>query len=829
MAGMSVQDYIDEQPTWPDGTPLPATPMTRMQWRIWSLAAAGKFFEGFVVFMTGVALPLIATDFHIAASQKGVISAASLFGILIGAVALGGLSDYFGRKRMFVFEMILFCIFLVLLTLVQNYLSLVICLFGLGLALGCDYPTAHMIISENIPSAVRGRLVLGAFAFQAIGALAGTGVGFFVLSQYPQIDAWRWMYAIAIIPAVLVTAGRFFITESAHWLLSRGHVSHAEDAVLRLLHRAPKYPQNIALAEHATAAHKETHAVSPLALFSPRNIRATIFASVPWFIQDLGTYGIGIFTPTILAAAFGKSSDHVRSTADLIRDDILAAKGSALITALLIVGIAFAVVLADKVGRIKLQVFGFVGCAAGLLIASFSVDASPSMKIPLIFIGFMLFDFMTNLGPNAQTYLLAGEVFPTEVRGMGAGFAAAFAKVGAVLTAFLFPILLAGIGTRALLYALVVTSLLGAVVTWMYRIETTGVKLDRIGAAVTAAALILVLLIPGRAVAADTVVLNETGSTLFFPLFRTWAAEYRHEHPNIRVTVAGTGSGAGIAQAISGAVEIGASDAYMSDDQVRANPQIINIPLAISAQTINYNLPGVNTDHLKLSGPVIAAIYSGKLTSWDAKPIADLNPGVRLPHQAIVTIHRSDGSGDTFMFTQFLSFSTDAWSDGPNYGSTIAWPSAPGAIGAAGNPGVVSALAAHPFSIGYVGVSYAGDIARNRLGTAMLENQSGKFLLPTPSTVRAGADALDPRTPPDERLTLVFAPGDNSYPIVSYEYAVVSTKQRDPQTADELKNFLLWALDTCNGSTRQNLDAANFIALPVYVRALSIVQIEKIH
>ena len=152
-----------------------------------------------------------------------------------------------------------------------------------------------------------------------------------------------------------------------------------------------------------------------------------------------------------------------------------------MITVLLIVGILFAVVLADRLGRIRLQVAGFIGCAAGLLIASFSIGASGESKIVLIFVGFMLFDFMTNLGPNSQTYLLAGEVFPTEVRGMGAGFAAAFGKIGAVTTAFLFPILLVAIGTRLLLYGLVVSSLLGALVTWLYRIETTGVSLDQIG------------------------------------------------------------------------------------------------------------------------------------------------------------------------------------------------------------------------------------------------------------------------------------------------------------------------------------------------------------
>ncbi len=475
----SVQEYIDELPVWSDATRLKSAPMTAMQWRIWGLAAAGKFFEGFVIFMTGVALPLIVREFHIGAAEKGIISAASLFGILIGAVLLGGLSDYFGRKRMFIAEMILFCAFLALLLLCNDFLSLAICLFGLGMALGCDYPTAHMIISESIPSLARGKLVLGAFAFQAVGALAGTGVGCLVLVLVPDLSAWRWMFATAIIPALLVTIGRFFIVESPNWLSARGHHEKAEIAVTRLLVRTPRYPSSITLTRHTIDATQAKP--SFWSLFDHRNLRATIFASVPWFLQDLGTYGIGIFTPTILAAALGGGADHIRSVSDLISDGIRAAKGAALITFLLIVGIAFAVVLADKLGRIKLQIGGFIGCALGLLLASFSIDFEGSTRIFLIFAGFMMFNFMTNIGPNAQTYLLAGEVFPTAVRGMGAGFAAAFANIGAVATAFLFPILLASIGTRALLYGLVVTSILGAIVTWMYRIETTGVNLDEIG------------------------------------------------------------------------------------------------------------------------------------------------------------------------------------------------------------------------------------------------------------------------------------------------------------------------------------------------------------
>jgi MFS transporter, putative metabolite transport protein len=477
----TVQEYIDELPIWPDGTGLNSTPMTKMQRLIWMLAAAGKFFEGFVVFMTGVALPLIARQFEIGPTQHGVVTAASLCGILIGAVGLGSLSDRFGRKSMFVVEMIIFTAFLGAAVFCTSFTSLVFCLFGLGLALGCDYPTAHMIISENIPSTSRGRLVLGAFAFQAVGALAGAAVGYVVLVAVPNLNAWRWMYAIAVAPALAVTVARFYITESANWLHTRGATDRATLAVRRLLVRIPQYPQNIVLPHKSTSAEHGHGGGSFLSLFQKRYRRATILASVPWFLQDLGTYGIGIFTPTILATALGHSAENVRSMSDLIANATLAARGDAMITVLLIIGIAFAVMLADRLGRIRLQIIGFIGCAVGLLIASLSVDFTGGVKITLIFTGFMLFDFMTNLGPNAQTYLLAGEVFPTAIRGAGAGFAAAFAKIGAVATAFLFPILLDQIGTRLLLYGLIVSSLLGAVVTWFYRIETAGVNLDQIG------------------------------------------------------------------------------------------------------------------------------------------------------------------------------------------------------------------------------------------------------------------------------------------------------------------------------------------------------------
>lgn len=473
----SVQSYIDETPFWKDGTSVSESVITGMQKRIWLLATAGKFFEGMVVFMTGVAIPLLHQDFGLSAAEKGIVGAAPLFGILIGATALGGLADTFGRKRMFICEMILFTLFLLGVAISPGFWPFVIFLFGVGAALGCDYPTAHVVISESIPSRVRGRLVLGAFAFQAVGALFGTVVGFFILKVYPEPDAWRWMYGSVLPLGAVIVILRFFIPESAHWLVSQHRKEDATRELHKLLQRKPNYPNQIDL-KMPKKLHKEKKKGTSYAdLFSRKNRKATILASIPWFLQDLGTYGIGIFTPTILATMIGdKSGSH--NLAAVIHDDLLAAKGSAILDVLLIVGIVCAVFLVDKIGRIRLQIFGFLGCAVGLLLAALSLQPDGSTNLFLIFAGFMIFNFMTNIGPNAMTYLLAGEVFPTKVRGKGAGFAASFAKIGAVLTAFLFPVLLSTIGTANLLYILIGTSILGAGVTAWFGIETKGINLE---------------------------------------------------------------------------------------------------------------------------------------------------------------------------------------------------------------------------------------------------------------------------------------------------------------------------------------------------------------
>jgi MFS transporter, putative metabolite transport protein len=473
----TVQDHIDELPMWVDGTLLSAPPMTRMQWRIWSLAAAGKFFTGFILFISGVALPLFFNEFEIRPAARGVISAATLFGILVGASFFGGLADRLGRKPIFVVEMIILVAFLVALTLSSSFWLVVICLFGVGLSLGSAYPTASMVIAENIPTAHRGRLVLAAYAFQAVGALAGTAVGYLVLAALPTIQAWRCMYAAAIVPAVLVAIGRLNVVESAN--CSQGEIDKAERAARQLLVRQPQSDENQDYPARYSGCGRTCETILCRTFHQSQQARHHIGVSAvapagSWVLRDRH------FHPDDPRCRCGGSVDHARSLTDLILNDITAAKGAALTTTLLIVGILVAVLLTDTVGRIALQVLGFFGCAAGLFLVALSLNFTDGRELSWIFAGFMLFNFMTSMGPSAQTHLLAAEVFPTKIRGKGAGFAAAVGKIGAVATAFLFPVLLDTIGTQPLLFGLVGTSILGAVVTWLFRIETTGVSLDKL-------------------------------------------------------------------------------------------------------------------------------------------------------------------------------------------------------------------------------------------------------------------------------------------------------------------------------------------------------------
>jgi len=323
--------------------------------------------------------------------------------------------------------------------------------------------------------------------------------------------------------------------------------------------------------------------------------------------------------------------------------------------------------------------------------------------------------------------------------------------------------------------------------------------------------------------------LTETGSSLLYPLFNLWVPAYTKNHPGVKIDTAATGSGTGIAQSTKGIVQMGASDAYLSNALMKKHKDMLNIPVAISSQMVNYNVPGANDEHLKLSGPVLAGIYEGKIRYWDNKKIESMNSGADLPHKQIVPIHRADGSGDTFLFTQFLSKSAHGWKRKVGYGTTVSWPNVQGAIGATGNSGMVTALSNNPYAIAYIGVSYKDQTDKAGLGEAKLKNRAGNYVLPDEKTVPAAAAKMVPKTPKDERISLIFAPGAQSYPIINYEYVLVKADQPDAETAKTLKDFLTWAVDKNGGNDMSFLSQVHFMPLPPKARKLTEQQIDKIH
>lgn len=324
--------------------------------------------------------------------------------------------------------------------------------------------------------------------------------------------------------------------------------------------------------------------------------------------------------------------------------------------------------------------------------------------------------------------------------------------------------------------------------------------------------------------------ISEAGSTLLEPLFNIWAPAYEKQYPNISVTPAGGGSGAGIAGAAGGTVDIGASDAYLSSSQVAKTPTLLNIPLAISAQMINYNIPGVS-GNLKLNGQVLSQIYQGKITNWNDKAITSINPGIALPNLKIVPLHRSDGSGDTFIFTQYLSKADpNGWGgpNGPQFGTTVAFPAVPGALGENGNGGMVSACQATPGCLAYIGISFLSQTQSAKLGEAALGNASGTYLLPTPASIGAEAASLVSKTPANEALSLVYGPDPQGYPIINYEYAMVNSKQPNATKAQAVRALLTWAIDPKYGNAPNYLNQVNFQPLPTSVSSLSLAQIKEI-
>jgi phosphate transport system substrate-binding protein len=327
--------------------------------------------------------------------------------------------------------------------------------------------------------------------------------------------------------------------------------------------------------------------------------------------------------------------------------------------------------------------------------------------------------------------------------------------------------------------------------------------------------------------AAQHETLTETGSTLLLPLLHAWAGAYQQQFPQVRISTGGTGSGTGIKDASAGTVDIGASDAYLSSGDLVKNPALLNIPLAVAAQQVDYNLPELKAGvHLRLTGAVLAQMYQGTIRTWNNPAISKLNPGITLPPARVVPLHRSDSSGDTFLFTSYLSTHDPAWNRAIGYGTTVAWPAGPGRRGQYGNSGMVAGCQATPGCVAYVGISYLSAALADGLGEAQLANALGQYELPTPASVSAAVAAFVSATPANETISMVNGPAPGGYPIVNYEYAIVRGRQPDRTQARDIQAFLHWAVTT--GNSAQYLGAGRFQPLPKAVVTLSDQQIATI-
>jgi phosphate transport system substrate-binding protein len=321
--------------------------------------------------------------------------------------------------------------------------------------------------------------------------------------------------------------------------------------------------------------------------------------------------------------------------------------------------------------------------------------------------------------------------------------------------------------------------------------------------------------------------ISETGSSLLYPLFNLWSGAYSTTYPSVTIQTASTGSGTGISDATDGTADIGASDAYLSSSELTAAPGLLNIPLAISAQLITYNVTGV-TAHLKLTGKVLSSIYQGKITNWDSSSIASLNPGVTLPNLPIVTLHRTDSSGDTFLFSSFLS-DTDpnGWGKSVGYNTLVTFPNAPGAQGEMGNSGMVAGCKAVVGCIAYVGISYLTQALQSGLGYAELQNADHQYVLPTAAGIAAEAAAFK-KVPANGTISMIYGKAKGGYPIINYEYGIVNDTQSSSSTAKTIRSILEWAVNAKDGNSPTYLDQVNFQPLPANVIVQSLKQIKKI-
>jgi len=279
-------------------------------------------------------------------------------------------------------------------------------------------------------------------------------------------------------------------------------------------------------------------------------------------------------------------------------------------------------------------------------------------------------------------------------------------------------------------------------------------------------------------------------------MYSKWFSEYNKLHPDIQINYQSIGSGGGIRQVIAGTVDFGASDGPMTDEQLaQAKTKILHIPTVLGAVVPAYNVPGVTAD-LKFTPAALAGIFLGKITSWNDPALASANPGVNLPNQPIIVIHRSDGSGTTFIFTDYLSKISSEWQNQVGKGTSVKWPVG---LGGKGNEGVAGMVRQMQGSIGYVELIYA---VQNNIAYGTVKNAAGNFVKASLESVTAAASSVK-NIPADFRVSITNAPGKDVYPISSFTWLLVPVESKDKAKGKILADFLNWMVDDGQKMTAQ--------------------------
>jgi len=281
--------------------------------------------------------------------------------------------------------------------------------------------------------------------------------------------------------------------------------------------------------------------------------------------------------------------------------------------------------------------------------------------------------------------------------------------------------------------------------------------------------------------------INGAGATFPYPIYSKWFDEFHKKNPEAEINYQSIGSGGGIRQVLEGTVDFGASDGPMSDEQLsQAKTPILHLPTVLGAVVATYNLPGVQK--LKLTSEALTGIFLGKITAWDDPALVKENPGARLPAVPIVPVHRSDGSGTSFVFSDYLSKVSPEWEKTVGRGTSVNWPVG---IGGKGNEGVTGLVKQTPNSIGYVELVYA---LQNGLAYADVRNRAGRYVPPSLASVTAAAAAAAAKMPPDFRVSITDAASPDAYPISSFTWLLIPSRIADKTKGEIIKQFLGWML-----------------------------------